>query len=238
LVDYIDNFLNAVEYSDFRELVRFIRIVLEGRGLLPPETIECVTTTEEWGFLRLKYGINEHTRMPLYVAHAMGYTTRHWKEVRSEFKPISKEWDMKEYEKAGESFACLMHKVTDTKKEEISAEEKYKTILYRFLNGLFKENDLSSPKEVMNCFSEEISKDLVLYIGDFLDAVDFDNARDVIHFLRVMYDGRGVVPPETVECVTSTVEWGNLRLRYGINEHTKMHYYYAHVMGYTVTHLK
>lgn len=133
-----------------------------------------------------------------------------------------------------------MHKITKTPipSEEVTKDMTSKEILFKFLTGLFKENDLPAPKNLMRCFSDRTADEFVEYLDSFFDAVDFTNLKEVLHFLKVLVDGRGQMPPETVECIKSTKEWGDLRLKYGINEHTKMTYYYAHALKFTVTHLK
>jgi len=113
-----------------------------------------------------------------------------------------------------------------------------KEILFDFLSGLWKENELSPPKNIMMCFDETEADKVVTYIDRFLDTVEYDSFRGVIEFLRTLMDGRGLVPREVSECITTNKEWADLKIKYGITEHTKIRRYYAHVLTYTVRHLR
>lgn len=121
---------------------------------------------------------------------------------------------------------------------EVNEERTKKDILYAFFSGIYRENLLEKPRDIMDCFSENVAGDVVDYIDKFLEAVEFDSAKEVIAFLRTLIDGRGVIPLESYECLSTKKEWADLKLKYGINEHTSLMRYYAHVMKYTVTHLR
>jgi len=244
-IDFLDENLKRAAEATVADIVLIIQSTKHYVNELPHEVVECLDYNDEYWTLLDAYGIDEETDTFALEKSIIRYITLHFVKVKASMICINRSWESHMFQEVGRNTAELMHDViamskSDMMMEDISPRLDNRAILYEVLKGMFRENELKEPKKdiIYDCFPESIATEVVDYIDRFFDTVEFTSLREVIEFLRVIVEGRNIVPVETRECMAMKDDWLTLKLRYGLNEHTNIPKYYARVLKYTTTHLR